>query len=249
MAVGATVIVPISAWLLSLSAKVSNIDGQLEAMTVATAEWSRLNAMSMDDLEAQKDALSDYTVGDYQIMVDLGDKGKMEGGKCQTTGVAEGEKNCYNDSKVTIRKDGETLYTSKLLPLTSQDGTGDKMPVGTILAYNGSLADIPSGWHLCDGTDGTPNLLDNRFLEGAADIGIFKDPGLPNIIGTAGSVIANIHPSGAFGTTGLYAYGTGYQHSNYGLYFDASRCSDIYRNDINTVQPKAYTVMYIIKVK
>ncbi len=40
------------------------------------------------------------------------------------------------------------------------------MPIGTILAYNGILDDIPKGWHLCDDTDGTPDLRD-RFLTGA----------------------------------------------------------------------------------
>ena len=48
------------------------------------------------------------------------------------------------------------------VPLSSQDG----VPVGTIVPYAGSLSEIPSGWHLCDGTNGTPNLQD-RFLVGA----------------------------------------------------------------------------------
>jgi len=34
-----------------------------------------------------------------------------------------------------------------------------------------------------------------------------------------------------------------------GIGFDASRCSSVYRNDITTVQPRSYTVLYIIKVK
>lgn len=42
----------------------------------------------------------------------------------------------------------------------------DPVPVGTILPYYGSLLTIPEGWHLCDGTNGTPDLRD-RFLTGA----------------------------------------------------------------------------------
>ena len=41
------------------------------------------------------------------------------------------------------------------------------MPVGTILPYVGELADIPRGWALCDGSNGTPDLT-GRFLEEAA---------------------------------------------------------------------------------
>jgi len=41
------------------------------------------------------------------------------------------------------------------------------LPVGVIVAFNGTLAAIPSGWQLCDGTNGTPDLRD-KFIKGAA---------------------------------------------------------------------------------
>lgn len=34
---------------------------------------------------------------------------------------------------------------------------------GMIMLWNGSVATIPSGWHLCDGTVGTPDLR-NKFI-------------------------------------------------------------------------------------
>jgi hypothetical protein len=37
---------------------------------------------------------------------------------------------------------------------------------GMILLWSGSIASVPSGWQLCDGTNGTPNLRD-RFVVGA----------------------------------------------------------------------------------
>lgn len=39
---------------------------------------------------------------------------------------------------------------------------------GMILLWSGSIATIPSGWALCDGTNGTPNLRD-RFIVGAGN--------------------------------------------------------------------------------
>ena len=39
-------------------------------------------------------------------------------------------------------------------------------PIGGIIIWSGSIANIPSGWALCDGTNGTPNLRD-RFVVGA----------------------------------------------------------------------------------
>lgn len=39
---------------------------------------------------------------------------------------------------------------------------------GFITLWYGSLVSIPSGWALCDGTQGTPNLTD-QFIIGAGD--------------------------------------------------------------------------------
>jgi hypothetical protein len=47
-------------------------------------------------------------------------------------------------------------------PLT----TGGLTPVGGIILWSGTVASIPSGWHLCDGTSGTPDLR-SRFIVGA----------------------------------------------------------------------------------
>ena len=40
------------------------------------------------------------------------------------------------------------------------------VPRGVIVMWSGSIADIPQGWALCDGTNGTPDLRD-RFVVGA----------------------------------------------------------------------------------
>jgi hypothetical protein len=40
------------------------------------------------------------------------------------------------------------------------------IPTGVILMWSGSIASIPSGWLICDGANGTPDLR-NRFIVGA----------------------------------------------------------------------------------
>ena len=46
---------------------------------------------------------------------------------------------------------------------------------------------VPTNWHLCDGTNGTPDLT-GRFLEGVTDgVGQFHSAGLPNITGEFGN--------------------------------------------------------------
>jgi hypothetical protein len=48
------------------------------------------------------------------------------------------------------------------------------VPSGVIVMWSGSFSSIPSGWALCDGTSGTPDLR-NRFILGAtvtSDVGV-----------------------------------------------------------------------------
>jgi len=42
------------------------------------------------------------------------------------------------------------------------------VPVGVIEIWTGTIATIPEGWRLCDGLNGTPNLLD-KFIRGTPD--------------------------------------------------------------------------------
>jgi microcystin-dependent protein len=47
-----------------------------------------------------------------------------------------------------------------------QDGNNVLIPTGMIMMWNGQVANIPAGWALCDGGNGTPDLRD-RFIVGA----------------------------------------------------------------------------------
>lgn len=54
------------------------------------------------------------------------------------------------------------------LSVTFNDTTEQKTALtqGIILIWSGNIIDIPTGWQLCDGTNGTPDLRD-RFVVGA----------------------------------------------------------------------------------
>ncbi len=73
-------------------------------------------------------------------------------------------------------------------------------PLETIQMWSGLLIDIPQGWQLCDGTNGTPNLID-RFIQGAS---VSQDPG--TIGGEKNHTLSNAempnHTHGTFGTGG-----------------------------------------------
>jgi len=50
-------------------------------------------------------------------------------------------------------------------------GPAGNLPAGIIVMWRGSIAAVPQGWSLCDGSNGTPDLR-NRFV-----IGAFQDQG------------------------------------------------------------------------
>jgi len=50
-----------------------------------------------------------------------------------------------------------------------QATSGATIPSGLISLWSGAIGSIPSGWLLCDGTNGTPNLKD-RFIVGAGNL-------------------------------------------------------------------------------
>lgn len=60
---------------------------------------------------------------------------------------------------------GETGQTGQTGP-AGADAT--PLPAGVIVMWGGLLANIPAGWVLCNGQNGTPDLRD-RFIRGAAN--------------------------------------------------------------------------------
>lgn len=100
------------------------------------------------------------------------------------------------------------------------------IPTGGIIMWSGVLADIPNGWALCDGTNGTPNLID-KFVQGVATDS--TDPGDTGgaTDKTTGTPSGSPHNSGDGGSSGADANHT---HS------------------ITDVRPKYYEIAFIFKL-
>jgi hypothetical protein len=61
---------------------------------------------------------------------------------------------------------------------------------GMIILWSGSIASVPSGWALCDGTNGTPNLRD-RFIVGAGSTYAVNATGGSTTTTATGSISGN----------------------------------------------------------
>lgn len=69
------------------------------------------------------------------------------------------------ESYQTVGTGTGTGYNSLVLADSSGNMNSIAFPKGMIMAYYGSIGTIPSGWALCDGTNGTPDLR-GRFILG-----------------------------------------------------------------------------------
>jgi hypothetical protein len=74
----------------------------------------------------------------------------------------------YSYKLILQTSTGVTLQTlDNLYPiLQSSSGTAATVPTGLIAIWSGATGSIPSGWTLCNGTNGTPDLR-NSFIVGA----------------------------------------------------------------------------------
>ena len=59
-------------------------------------------------------------------------------------------------------KFASTEWTNKII--------NNILSIGCIIMFNGAASNIPEGWHICDGTEGTPNLI-GSFIKAAATSG------------------------------------------------------------------------------
>lgn len=74
----------------------------------------------------------------------------------------------YSSNSCFLRAQYTSLY--ELPPqdssskFASTEWVNKLIPKGSIIMFNGLSSEIPKGWHICDGTEGTPNLI-GRFIK------------------------------------------------------------------------------------
>ena len=85
--------------------------------------------------------------------------------KTNTTNIATNTTNITNNTTNIAANTAEIKNINEKITNIKTNITAlqDAMPVGSIIMFNGKAEDIPSGWAICDGTNGTPNLID-RFI-------------------------------------------------------------------------------------
>lgn len=159
--------------------------------------------------------LSDIVPGDHQwqgqqefldtIKADQGIIGDVEG---DVTGNLTGNSTGAHTGDVDVR--GATIeFDAAQIPQSAVNGliaalTNLIVHVGTITMWGGSFADIPANWHLCDGTNGTPDLTDMFVMGTNTESEVFDSGGAVNHthVGTVAADGEHLH-TGDVGDTSL----------------------------------------------
>lgn len=128
----------------------------LQAQQYAASKADIVKATKYDELTAQNKTVISNSDGFYDE-VSVSAESEYPG----NSNISQRE--CI----IRVYKDSETLPRSSLkLMRYSVSTDASSVPQGSIIPWYGDKANIPDGFALCDGTKGTPDLLD-RFLVGA----------------------------------------------------------------------------------
>ena len=91
---------------------------------------------------------------------------------------AGGYKKTGGTSSEFLKADGSVDSTTYLTNASSGSGASAVVPVGGIIMWSGDIASIPSGWALCNGANGTPDLRDKFVVGATSDSSGTSYPGL-----------------------------------------------------------------------
>lgn len=128
----------------------------------------------------------------------------LVGGNVEATGDIEGD---------NITASGTLTGADYAIPTASN--TNSPVPSGGIILWSGSTTSIPSGWALCNGVNGTPDLRDRFVIGAGSTYSVDATGGAATHAHTASSVSDHTHtlpsntggittytPSGSFSSTG-----------------------------------------------
>ena len=102
------------------------------------------------------------------------------------------------------------------------------VPSGTIAMWHGTIANIPAGWIICDGNNGTPNLL-AKFVEGVATAA--TNPGATGGA-TSKTTAGHVHPASTAGASSTQNIGAAWQTAT---------------DTIADIRPLYYDIAFIMK--
>lgn len=152
--------------------------------------------------QADKDKLAGIEVGATRNSTDaqLRDRGTHTG--TQPASSITGLGTAATSDIVQVTGQSESLIMSQKA-VTDILYTGTIFSRGMIILWSGSLIEVPDGWAICDGTNGTPNLADRFVIGAGGNLSPGNTGGSSSVVSSSAG--AHTHPITVNATTLLEA--------------------------------------------
>ncbi|GAM11328.1 hypothetical protein OR1_03641 [Geobacter sp. OR-1] len=166
---------------------------------------------------------------------------------------------------ISVANDSEFLPRQVIGSVGYALAAGNGVPKGAILMWSGT--NIPEGWALCDGTNGTPNLKD-RFIVGIGDrfgdgklrgvtggeedhvLSINETPSHTHVQNAHAHTVTNSNGTAAALKPDALGTYTGYMQSGYGYPTSSVTAINQYTggNSAHNTLPPYYALAFIMKL-
>ena len=139
--------------------------GSEEEIPILRHDSESIDLLKSTSFDDEQDITKVSTrIGNIQ---ELGLKGKESDEEVAIKGTG-----VYSDNGCFLRAQYTSNYdlpkNDSSTKFASTEWINNLIPKGSIIMFNGTASEIPEGWHICDGTEGTPNLI-GKFIK-ASDI-------------------------------------------------------------------------------
>lgn len=135
--------------------------GSEEEISVLRHDSENIDLLKSTSFDDEQDITKISTrIGNIQ---ELGLKGKESNNEViiEGTGIYS-DNGCFLKAQYTSNYDLPQNDSST--KFVSTEWINKLIPKGSIIMFNGTTSEIPEGWHICDGSEGTPNLI-GKFIK------------------------------------------------------------------------------------
>lgn len=141
--------------------------GSEEEIPILRHDSESIDLLKSTSFDDEQDITKVSTrIGNIQ---ELGLKGKESNEEVAIEGTGiYSDNGCFLKAQYTSeydlpKKDSSTKFVST-------EWIHSLIPKGSIIMFNGTASEIPEGWHICDGSEGTPNLI-GKFIKAELESG------------------------------------------------------------------------------
>ncbi len=74
-------------------------------------------------------------------------------------------------AETSIRNNADEIAALKNRTTATETAIANYLPIGSIIMFSGTMSEIPEGWAICNGENGTPNLI-GKFVKAWTSAGV-----------------------------------------------------------------------------